>query len=132
MSRPTNNKWSDCPPRMSDGRQYTDYHPRCFTNFFALPHPMNSYDYRMFLTANAEKLMDHNREAAVKWNECGPCVKPSTQPPEQTIQVCDGRKCAFTMTAPHGIGIGRQHDTEEGSGRFQPNDSVKSMGAPLV
>ena len=34
MSRchPSNNKYFDCPPRMSDGRNFTDYRPSCDVN----------------------------------------------------------------------------------------------------
>ena len=130
--RATNNKYDNCPPRMSDGRQYTDYAPRCQANFFRLPKPLSSYDYRMYLTENAEKLMDENRADATKNNYCGPCVKPSTMLPEQTKQVCDGRVCAFPVNDPAGLGLGRQHDTTQPLNSFQPHDDVHTWGAPLV
>lgn len=128
-TRATNNKY-DCPPRMSDGRQYTSYYPRCATNFYDLPKPLSSYDYRMFLTENAEKLMEKNRAQASADNYCGPCVKPSTMLAEQSKQVCDGRTCAFPVNEPTGLGLGRQQNTLGKD--FGPNDDVKFVGAPLV
>ena len=29
---PSNNKYFDCPPRMHDGRNFTDYRPSCDVN----------------------------------------------------------------------------------------------------
>ena len=28
----SDNKFMDCPPRMADGRHFTDYRPNCHTN----------------------------------------------------------------------------------------------------
>lgn len=125
-----NNTKYNCPPRMSDGRHYTSYNPRCYTNFFALPEPLSSYDYRMYLTANAEKIIEANRAEAQKLNACAPCDK-NVGLPEQTIQVCDGRKCAFPVNEPTGLGLGRKQHTDNKPG-FSPNDAVKAWGAPLV
>ena len=119
-----------CPPRMQDGRNFTLYSPRCATNFYDLPHPMSSYDYRMFLTENAEKLMAQNRDKALSENNCAPCVKPSTQLPELNKQVCDGRICAFPVNDPVGLGLGRNQNTQ--GTEFGPNDDLQIIGAPLV
>ena len=48
---------------MSDGRHFTDYRPNCFLNARiqtenGIP---NSYDMRLFLTRNADKLIELNR-----------------------------------------------------------------------
>ena len=127
--RATNNKFENCPARMSDGRQFTIYAPRCQTNFYDLPRPLSSYDYRMFLTENAEKIMDADRDRVLKNNYCGPCV--DTMLPEQTKQVCDGRVCAFPLNEPDGLGLGRRYDTQEGT--FQAhNETIDPWGAPLV
>lgn len=107
------NKYN-CPPRMADGRHFTDYSPRCATNFEALPAPMSSFDYRMYLTQNAEKLMQKNSEHALKANLCAPCVSPATALAEQTVQVCDGRKCSFATNDPTGLGVGRNFGSGKG------------------
>ena len=58
----SNNKYFDCPPRMADGRFFTDYRPNCYTqNLIRSKNGLNnSFQYRMFLTHNAENLMDIN------------------------------------------------------------------------
>ena len=112
----------DCPPRMSDGRHYTDYSPRCVTNFFALPKPLSSHDYRMYLTNNAEKLMEQNRASATKLNSCNKQCTNTTLP-EQTHQVCDGRTCSFPLNEPSGLGLGRPQKSS-----FGPNDEMSSVG----
>ena len=102
------------------------------TNFFALPKPMSSFDYRMYLTENAEKIMEAERQAVTKDSYCGPCVNPSTMLPEQTVEVCDGRKCSFAVNEPAGLGIGRKFFTNEKEGSYTPNDDALVWGAPLV
>ena len=47
---------NDCPPRMSDGRHFTDFRPNCtINNMLRVQNKVaNSYEYRMFLTRNAD------------------------------------------------------------------------------
>ena len=54
-NRTTDNKHFHCPPRMDDGRHFTDYRSNChFNNLVRANNAvMNSHDYRMFLTNNA-------------------------------------------------------------------------------
>lgn len=103
------NKYYSCPARMSDARAFTDYAPRCQANFEALKTPMTSYDYRMYLIHNAEKLMEDNKKAALKTNYCEPCVSPSTMLPEHHKQVCNSRTCSFPETDAAGLGVGRNY-----------------------
>ena len=55
----SNNKHFGCPPRMADGRHFTDYRPSCHINNIIRSgnNVMNSFEYRLFLTRNAEELM---------------------------------------------------------------------------
>ena len=95
---------------MADGRAFTDYRPRCAINFKNIS--MNSYDYRQFLIANAERLMQEGRDAAYQENKCGPCVAPfneGTMLPEQSMVTCDASTCSFKVTDPNGLGMGRQY-----------------------
>ena len=52
-----------CPIKMSDGRSFTDYRPRCMVNSELMTDLDNnniiksSYESRVFLQENAEKLM---------------------------------------------------------------------------
>lgn len=104
------NKFYNCPPRMSDGRHYTDYRPRCAVTYELQATPMTSYDARMQLIKNGEKIMEKNRDDAVFKNSCAPCVKESTMLPELHKQVCDDRTCSFKSEVPNGLGLGRAYD----------------------
>lgn len=115
--RPSNNKFFNCPPRMSDGRHFTDYRPRC-----ALQHLDNktnfqsSYEYRLYLQRNAEQIIAQNAEDAYKVNQCGPCVEPydiGTMLPELEKQVCNERTCTFNVNDPYGLGLGRNYSSEQ-------------------
>ena len=116
-SKPSDNRFSNCPPKMSDGRTFTDYRPRCIANFaivegnFSLP---NSYEYRQYLINNAEDIMSANKKASYAVNSCGPCAAPyniGTMLPEQNMQKCDASKCSFYTGDPSGLGLGRKYST---------------------
>lgn len=112
-SRPSNNQYANCPPRMADGRHFTDYRPRCALQY---NEKMNSYEQRMFLTQNAEDLMRVNAQNSYLANRCGPCVEPynqGTMMPELSTQKCNERTCTFDVTDPYGLGLGRNFYTEE-------------------
>lgn len=68
-------KYSHCPPRMDDGRHFTDYRSACFSNsLFRHENKIHcSHDYRSFLTHNALSLMKKSSSVAWKQNGCGPC-----------------------------------------------------------
>ena len=102
----TDNKYEDCPPRMSDGRQFTDYRPRCEAVFGGLPQPMSSYEYRMFLTSHAEDIINKNRDIATLRSSCDWCdSRERTAPPFRTSQRCDDRVCTFEKVCGRGIGV---------------------------
>ena len=60
---------------MSDGRHFTDYRPNCYVNNLLRYNnrTMSSYEYRNFLTQNAENLMKINNMYSSQKNSCGPC-----------------------------------------------------------
>jgi hypothetical protein len=131
-----NNKYN-CPNRLSDGRHFTDYRPRCFTNYEALAQPMSSYDYRMYLIQNADEIMKKQREEAHNKNMCESCVTPSTMLPEKDIQSCDGRKCVFPQHDPQGLGLGRSFGGESENKNVRPSTScslptLDQAFAPLI
>lgn len=117
--RPTNNiPLSFCPARMSDGRNYTNYGPRCVTQY--IPELTNgitsSYDYRQFLIHNAKDLIERNAAESYMSNRCGPCMNPydkNTQLDELSKQVCNSRTCTFKGNDPFGLGLGRQFYSDE-------------------
>lgn len=68
-------QYSKCPPRMNDGRHFTDYRANDYLNS-SIRYSCNkisSSDYRSFLTHNAVELMNKNSDSAWKRNGCGPC-----------------------------------------------------------
>ena len=60
----SNNKFFNAPPRMSDGRHFTDYRPSYELNMkISADNELDdSYKYRQFLIDNGEKLMDINKK----------------------------------------------------------------------
>lgn len=107
-----------CPTRMSDGRAFTDYRFRCAVNAELLEKVklnnmvQSSYESRMFLQQNAEKIMEEERQKAVaRLIPCAPCKRPFTDPgtmlPERFIVRCDGVTCKRVEVNPTGLGDGR-------------------------
>jgi hypothetical protein len=90
---------------------------------------MSSFDYRMYLMNNAEKLIEQNRTSAYRHNMCESCSYPSTELPEQTMQVCDDRKCFFYTNEKNGLGLGRVHGGEKPS--YFPAKHIKPCSAKV-
>ena len=108
----SNNKYKNCPPRMDDGRHFTDYRPVChLNNLITVNNKIkNSFEYRMHLTRNAENLMNINRAYISEKNGCGPCMEPynvGTMLPEKTKIVCNAKGCSKIMNNQDGLGEGR-------------------------
>ena len=94
-SKTSNNKHFNCPPRMDDGRHFTDYRPNCHINNLIQNNNEihSSFQMRTFLTQNAMRIMELNREEACSSNCCSPCQKPyqiGTTLPESTANVVGG------------------------------------------
>lgn len=112
----SDNKHFGCPPRMSDGRHFTDYRPSCDINSAirgdnSIP---SSFQYRNFLQQNAEKLLNLNRKHACMKNCCGPCgepFEPGTMLPEKYMVNCDANTCTRVLNDPQGLGDGRVYFT---------------------
>lgn len=99
----SNNKHFNCPPRMDDGRHFTDFRGNCYVNNIIRNNNniFNSFQYRTFLTNNANKLMELNRGYACQKNCCGPCQQPyetGTMLPTETNITCGSDKCGSTST----------------------------------
>lgn len=110
----SNNKYFNCPPRMADGRHFTDYRPNCHVNNLLRANNKlyNSFQYRKFLTDNADNLMNINRAYACQKNCCGPCVKPyeqGTMLPLQSEVTCNENVCDVNVINPDGLGQGRNY-----------------------
>lgn len=110
----SNNKYFDCPPRMADGRHFTDYRPNCYVNNLLRANNKisDSFNYRSFLTDNANSLMNINRAYACQKNCCGSCTKPyntGTMLPEETMVYCDKTNCNVNVNNVKGLGQGRDY-----------------------
>jgi len=117
--RPSSNKHYDCPPRMADGRLFTDYRPKCATSVIYSPKTdayLDSYKYRQHLIKNADEILDAMRAEAYATAVCAPCVadydQSGTMLPAKKIQHCDGRACAVYDNDPNGLGLGRAYGGE--------------------
>ena len=116
----SNNKHFGCPARMDDARHFTDYKPNCHMNNILRTQNqiLNSYDYRMFLTNNATKLMDYNRKTACDLNCCTTCMEPyntGTMLPERSMTQCNNTKCVTGPSVFDGLGTGRKYSEENES-----------------
>ncbi len=114
----SNNKHFGAPPRMSDGRHFTDYRPNCHINNIIRTsnNVMNSFQYRTFLTRNASELIDINRSYANMKNGSGPCKEPyhsvNTLPEINKVK-CNSNNCEIIGFDPNGLGQGRIFNDEE-------------------
>ncbi len=112
----TNNKHADCPPRMSDGRHFTDYSPVCDSNdkFRKDNNLKSSFEQRMYLIRNASKIMENNKKYIEQKNGCKDCMKPynvGTMLPESTMVKCNKESCDVEVVDITGLGQGRQYKT---------------------
>lgn len=114
-TRETNNNNFNCPVK-GDYKLFTDWRPRCATQYYdmiqnKLP---SSLDYRMYLTHNADQLMEANALNAYLKSRCGPCEdNPSwddgTMLREFDSQTCNSRTCSFRVNDPWGLGRQRKY-----------------------
>lgn len=112
--RGSDNRAWDCPPRMSDGRLFTDYRPRCDANLQFQAPMSGSHEYRQFLINNGQSIIDANRSAASSVAMCGPCVTPlymTTMVPEVDRVICDKVSCSRIRlpAGAGGLGTGREY-----------------------
>jgi hypothetical protein len=114
------NNNNNCPSKMSDGRSFTDYRPRCsvnaelFDNVSQNNQIKSSYESRMFLQRNADTIIEANRNNAVfKLAPCAPCKRDfndaGTMHPERYVVKCDATSCYRQEINPNGLGDGRSY-----------------------
>lgn len=105
---------------MADGRAFTDYRPRCAVNAELMGLVADakmvgsSYESRMYLQANADKVMNMQRNQAIQnLAPCAPCGRspndPGTMLPERYVVRCDAVSCKRTEVNPNGLGDGRAY-----------------------
>ena len=110
----SNNKYFNSPPFMADGRGFTDYRPNCLlnNNLQLDSNSLNSYDYKLFLTRNAEKIINMNRQQSYIINGQYECKQPyydGTMLPEQYMQSCGLDSCEVKHNFKDGVGLGRNY-----------------------
>ena len=104
-----------CPIRMSDGRSFTDYRPRCAINAelyndLAMKKMVgSSYESRMFLQENADMIMERSRLTTLNnLTPCAPCTRPfsdsGTMLPQQYVVKCSATSCEKVEVNPNGLG----------------------------
>lgn len=99
---------------MADARHFTEYGENTKLNGSLQQEFQadNSYEYRMNLTQNAEKIMDVNNKKAFLLNGVTECKAPyaqGTMLPEAQMQVCNTRTCKVVTNDANGVGLGRQY-----------------------
>jgi hypothetical protein len=108
---------AECPPRMSDGRHFTDYRPRCAQRMGTeTAGNTSSYEFRQFLIQNGAKLMDESRNQAYSKNGCVECFQVDAQgtvSAEQTRITCNARTCTSAPVDSQGIGQGRDYGSQK-------------------
>tara|TARA_Y100000817_G_scaffold186194_1_gene145500 strand:- start:1868 stop:2200 length:333 start_codon:yes stop_codon:yes gene_type:complete len=97
------NFFDDFPARMADGRFITDYSPNCDNN---MKHKkeMNGWEYRQYLTNNAETIMKEINELNDKLYGCKEC-HTTMLPSNKANQVCTDENCVVEEVDPNGLGI---------------------------
>lgn len=101
-----------CPPRMADGRLFTDYRSRCDINAATENAPVDSFAYRQFLITNADTFMTRDRKRAYARGSCAPCATPyerGTMLPEKDVYKCTPNVCKYTAADENGLGVGREY-----------------------
>lgn len=101
----TNEDEFTCTNKMADGRAFTDYRPQCLLNNSKL----NSYDYRMFLMKNAEKIIENNVTSIITDCSCFNHNQVGTMLPERNMVTCNKNTCFVTTSDKNGLGDGRMY-----------------------
>jgi hypothetical protein len=98
----TDNFHLDFPARMADGRQFTDYRSNCLLN---LPERnMTTYQYRQYLTANAEKIMNNYTTINNYITGCKECSDYEIVPAYLAVN-CNKETCTRDINNQSGVGI---------------------------
>ena len=103
----SNNKFFNSPPRMSDGRHFTDYRSNCRVDQ-AIQYNnniMSSYQYKRFIMKNADRMRKLNRVYACQKNCVKSCPNQVNIPLQKKI-ICNGRNCIQKTINKNGVGIG--------------------------
>ena len=103
----SDNFYSCCPAKMSDGRMFTDYRQNCLFNN-GLSKGMGSWEYRNYLTENADSLRNQFIQSQEAITACTKC-SDNTVLPVKTIINCTPEGCNYMLNDPNGLGQGRKY-----------------------
>lgn len=111
------NNAKNCPLKMSDGRFFTNYEPRCVRNAYLNKLLVennltnSSYEQRLFLQNNYEKIVEAERNQALNnLLPCTPCVEgglineTNKQLDNKYYVYCDNVSCKTQGTNEMGLG----------------------------
>ena len=100
---PDNYYGLEFPARMSDGRQFTDYHSSCLVN--SKPIQTSSLEFREYLQKNATDLMKNYQGAMFELNGCNSCSSYKIVPPYMLVD-CSPSKCFMKPgDVENGLGV---------------------------
>jgi|TARA_B110001469_G_scaffold105784_1_gene105297 hypothetical protein len=98
----TDNFHLDFPARMADGRQFTDYRPSCLLN---LPEKnMTTFQYRQYLTHNANKIMGNYNDINKAITGCKVCSDYEIVPAYLAVE-CNKNTCTRSINDKSGVGM---------------------------
>ena len=112
--RSSNNKFFNSPSRMADGRLFTEL-PNCEMNRYIESgnRLKNTHDYRMFLSRNAEKIIQKNQEYVYMKMEWDVVLNLIIEQCFQKTRVkCNQHTCEVVDVDPNGHGQGREYVTD--------------------
>jgi hypothetical protein len=133
-NKTTNNKYFQCPPRMSDGRHFTDYRSNIYVNDL-IRHTNktgSNYEYRQFLIHNADNLIKMNNDYMSYMNGCNECNAETI--PFQTECFINQNYSNCYNSDKNGIGINYKTDSIKNisSNNKLSEISEKQFGKPEV
>ena len=99
----TDNFFDDFPARMADGRFLRDHTPNCDLNT-KYKKELSGWEYRQYLTNNAETIMQEINEINDKLYGCKEC-HTTMLPSNKANQVCTDGNCVVEEVDPNGLGI---------------------------
>ena len=79
----SNNKYSGCPPRMDDGRHFTDYRPNCYLDTLVSIPSKSNYEARQYMIHHGSDIMHANYQNAFAKNSCGKCNNKNVYYPKK-------------------------------------------------
>lgn len=111
MSKVMDNVELDFPARMNDGRQFTDYRPNCYLNN-DLGQNMGSWQYRTYLTRNANEIHDKMIQEIEKTTACTSCTGAPIPDVKTVVDCTHQNTCYYNMKDPNGLGQGRNYEVK--------------------